>query len=221
MTASPPLYNFADHTLGKSLRTFWPLTVTGLENIPSDTGAILCSNHLTVADQLFIGITARRHVTFWAKAEYFSAPGLRGWLNRTVVNGMGSIPVERAGGRAVLAAFDAAVPILRGGGLVAVFPEGTRSPDGRLYRGRTGAVRLAAQAGVPIVPVGITGTDRIRPRGSRFARPHPISLSFAPPMPVKVESPADARVLTDELLSVIQSLTGQEYVGEYAPPRKR
>ncbi|WP_436537358.1 lysophospholipid acyltransferase family protein [Actinoplanes sp. HUAS TT8] len=215
----PPLYAGAHRTLGTLLRTLWPTTVTGLENIPGDSGAILCSNHHAIADQLFLGVNTPRHVAFWAKAEYFRSPGLRGNLTRRVVTGMGAIPVERAGGRAVLTAFDAAVPILRAGGLVAVFPEGTRSPDGRLYRGRTGAVRLAAQAGVPVVPVGITGTDHIRPAGHRFPRPRPITLTFGLPIPVKVESAKDARHLTDELISAIQSLTGQEYVPSYAPPR--
>ncbi|BCY13647.1 1-acyl-sn-glycerol-3-phosphate acyltransferase [Actinoplanes sp. L3-i22] len=219
MTRMPPLYAGAHRTLGALLRGLWPTTVTGLENIPGDSGAILCPNHHAIADQLFLGVNTPRHVAFWAKAEYFRSPGARGNLTRRVVTGMGAIPVERGGGRAVLSAFDAAVPILKAGGLVAVFPEGTRSPDGRLYRGRTGAVRLAAQAGVPVVPVGITGTDHIRPAGRRFPRRHPVTLTFAPPIPVKVESAADARRLTDDLIAAIQSLTAQEYVPSYAPPR--
>ncbi|MFC3993188.1 lysophospholipid acyltransferase family protein [Actinoplanes siamensis] len=215
----PPLYAGAHRTLGALLRTFWPTTVTGLEHLPADSGAILCANHHAVADQLFLGVNTPRHVAFWAKAEYFRSPGLRGKLTRRVVTGMGAIPVERAGGRAVLSAFDAAVPILRAGGLVAVFPEGTRSPDGRLYRGRTGAIRLAAQAGVPVVPVGILGTERIRPAGRRLPRRHPITLAFGPAIPVRVESARDARRLTDELTAAIRSLTGQEYVPTYAPAR--
>jgi 1-acyl-sn-glycerol-3-phosphate acyltransferase len=216
----PSLYSAAHRTVGAALRGLWPTTVTGLENIPDDTGAILCPNHHAIADQLFLGVNTPRHVAFWAKAEYFRSPGLLGDLTRRVVTGMGAIPVERAGGRAVLTAFDAAVPILKAGGLVAVFPEGTRSPDGRLYRGRTGAVRLAAQAGVPVVPVGIRGTDRIRPTGRRLPRRHPVTLAFGPALPVKVESAQDARRLTDELIAEIRSLTGQEYVAAYAPPRR-
>ncbi|GAA2699366.1 1-acyl-sn-glycerol-3-phosphate acyltransferase [Actinoplanes palleronii] len=218
MTRMPPLYASAHRTLGILLRGLWPTTVTGLENLPA-TGAILAANHHAIADQLFLGINTPRHIAFWAKAEYFRGDGLVGGLTRRVVTGMGAIPVERAGGRAVLTAFDAAVPILRGGGLVAVFPEGTRSPDGRLYRGRTGAVRLAAQAGVPVVPIGIRGTDHIRRAGDRFPRPQAISLAFGTPIPVKVESAPDARRLTDELIAAIQALTGQEYAGSYAPIR--
>ncbi len=216
MTRMPPLYAAAHRTVGGLLRGLWPTTVTGLEHLPTDSGAVLCSNHHAIADQLFLGVNTPRHIAFWAKAEYFRSSG----LTRRVVTGMGAIPVERAGGRAVLAAFDAAVPILRNGGLVAVFPEGTRSPDGRLYRGRTGAVRLAAQAGVPIVPVGLRGTDQIRPAGHRFPRPHSVSLTFGPALPIKVESAADARRLTDELIAQIQALTGQEYVPSYAPARQ-
>ncbi|MFB9334020.1 lysophospholipid acyltransferase family protein [Actinoplanes octamycinicus] len=211
----PPLYAVAHRTLGAVLRGLWPTTVTGLEHLPAGSGAILAANHHAIADQLFLGVNTPRHIAFWAKAEYFRGSG----LTRRVVTGMGAIPVERAGGRAVLSAFDAAVPILRAGGLVAVFVEGTRSPDGRLYRGRTGAARLAAQAGVPIVPVGIRGTDQVRPAGRRFPRRHPIRLDFGPAIPVKVESAQDARRATDEVVAAIQGMTGQEYAGKYAPPR--
>lgn len=215
MTRTPPLYAVSHRTLGALIRGIWRPAVTGLEHVPAGTGAILCANHLSVGDQLFLGLTAPRHVAFWAKAEYFRSPGLRGAITRRVVTGMGAIPVERGGGRAVLSAFDAAVPILRAGGLVAVFPEGTRSPDGRLYRGRTGAVRLAAQAGVPLVPVGIRGTEPRHP-GRRA-----ISVAFGPALPapdpgLKVTG---IRATTDELITRIQALTGQEYVPDYAPTR--
>jgi 1-acyl-sn-glycerol-3-phosphate acyltransferase len=216
MTRTPPLYALARHTAGRYLTRSWRPTVTGLEHLPDAGGAILAANHLSVADQLFLGILTPRHIAFWAKAEYFRAPGPRGRLTRRIVTGMGAIPVERAGGRAALAAFDAAVPVLRSGGLVAIFPEGTRSPDGRLYRGRTGTVRLAHQAGVPVIPVGIRGTDRIRPPGARLPRRHPISVAFGPAIPVRVETPADVRRLTDTLMAAIRSLTAQEYVPHHA-----
>ncbi len=188
MTRMPPLYAGAHRTVGALLRTLWPTTVTGLENIPAGTGAILCPNHHAIADQLFLAVNTPRHIAFWAKAEYFRAPGARGSVTRRVVTGMGAIPVERAGGRAVLTAFDAAIPIL--------------------YKRQ-----------VPVIPVGIRGTDQIRPADRRLPRRRPISLSFGPPIPVKVESAPDARRLTDELIAAIQSLTGQQYVPSYAPPR--
>jgi 1-acyl-sn-glycerol-3-phosphate acyltransferase len=208
---TPLLYRLTNRTVGAAVRTIWRPTVTGLEHLPAG-GAILCPNHLSVGDQLFLGITAPRHIAFWAKAEYFQATGPRGALTRRVVTGMGAIPVERGGGRAVLAAFDAATPILRRGGLIAVFPEGTRSPDGRLYRGRTGAARLAAQAGVPLVPIGIRGTERDGP----LLRP--ISVAYGEPLPAPATdaAPAEIRAVTDELVARIQALSGQEYVPTYA-----
>jgi 1-acyl-sn-glycerol-3-phosphate acyltransferase len=212
MRPMPPLYAAANRTLGRYLRATWRPTVTGLDHLPATGGAILAPNHLSVGDQLFLGILTPRHIAFWAKAEYFR----RDPLTRRVVQGMGAIPVERSGGRAVLTAFAAAVPVLEAGGLVAVFPEGTRSPDGRLYRGRTGAVRLAHQSGVPIIPVGITGTDRLRPPGSRFPRRHPVTVAFGPPVEVHITAPADVRSTTDTLMAAIQRLTGQPYVPHYA-----
>ncbi|MEV4121574.1 lysophospholipid acyltransferase family protein [Micromonospora sp. NPDC049645] len=216
MTETPPLYAVAQRTIGRYLRHSWRPTVTGLGHLPESGGAILAANHLSIADQLFLGILTPRHVAFWAKAEYFRSPGPLGHLTRRAVTGLGAIPVERGGGRAVLSAFDAAIPVLRSGGLVAIFPEGTRSPDGRLYRGRTGTVRLAHQAGVPIIPVGIRGTDRVRPPGARLPRRHPISITFGPAIPVRIDAPADVRRLTDTLMATIQSLSGQEYVPRYA-----
>ncbi|MEV0719170.1 lysophospholipid acyltransferase family protein [Asanoa sp. NPDC050611] len=210
---TPPLYALAHRTVGGYLRRRWCPTVTGLDHLPANGGAILAANHLSIADQLFLGVLTPRHVAFWAKVEYFRSP-----LTRGFATGMGAIPVDRGGGRAALTAFDAAEPILRAGGLVAIFPEGTRSPDGRLYRGRTGAVRLAHRAGVPIVPVGIIGTDRLRSAGSRLPRRRPVSITFGPAMPVVVERPADIRIQTDALMATIQTLTKQEYVARHARP---
>jgi 1-acyl-sn-glycerol-3-phosphate acyltransferase len=218
MTGAPPLYALARHTVGRYLRHRWRPTVTGLGHLPASGGAVIAANHLSVADQLFLGILTPRHIAFWAKAEYFRSPGPRGRVTRGVVTGLGAIPVERGGGRAALSAFDAAVPVLRSGGLVAVFPEGTRSPDGRLYRGRTGVVRLAHRAGVPIIPVGIRGTDQVRPPGTRFPRRHPISITFGPAVAVHIGEPADIRRLTDTVMAIIQTLTDQEYVPRYARP---
>lgn len=216
MTRTPPLYALAQHTVGRYLRNVWRPTINGLNHLPDSGGAILAANHLSIADQLFLGILTPRHIAFWAKAEYFRSPGLHGRLTRSVIGGMGAIPVDRGGGRAALTAFDAAKPVLRSGGLVAVFPEGTRSPDGRLYRGRTGVVRLAHQANAPIIPVGIRGTDQVRPPGNRFPRRTAISITFGPAIPVHIEKPADIRRITDTLMATIQTLTGQEYVSNYA-----
>jgi 1-acyl-sn-glycerol-3-phosphate acyltransferase len=211
---TPPLYGLARATAGTALRLGWRPRVSGLEHLPPG-GAILAGNHLSVADQLFLGAVVPRHIAFWAKAEYFRG----GRLARALVTGLGAIPVERAGGRAVLGAFAAAVPVLRAGGLVAVFPEGTRSPDGRLYRGRTGAVRLARQAGVPIVPFGVTGTGAVQPVGARLPRLGPlVRYHIGRPLNVAEGTPREA---TDALMERIRALCGQEYVPRYAPIQSR
>src|SRR4051794_5270548 len=132
----------------------WRPHVEGLENIPAAGGAIFAGNHLSVADELFLGSVVPRHLAFWAKSDYFVGTGIKGWFTRSLMHGLGAIKVERAGGRAALTAFDGAIPVLKAGDMVAVYPEGTRSPDGRLYRGRTGVARLAVAAGGAGIPRG-------------------------------------------------------------------
>src|SRR3954462_14282691 len=154
----PLLYSIGKVTVGKAMILGWRPHVEGIEHIPATGGAVFAGNHLSVADELFLGSVVPRHLAFWAKAEYFSGKGLSGFLTKQLMEGLGAIKVERAGGRAALTAFDAAIPALKAGDMVAVSPEAPRSPDGRLYRGRTGAARLGVAAGVPIIPVGMIGT---------------------------------------------------------------
>jgi 1-acyl-sn-glycerol-3-phosphate acyltransferase len=176
-----------------------------------------------VADELFLGSVVPRHIAFWAKAEYFSGKGIGGFFTKRLMEGLGAIRVERAGGRAALTAFDGAIPVLKAGDMVAVYPEGTRSPDGRLYRGRTGAARLGVAAGVPIIPVGMIGTEKVQPIG----QPYPMigrgkpTIKFGKPIETvgRADDRTSLRALTDEIMSEIQKLTGQEYVPRYAPPR--
>ncbi|KXK58252.1 glycerol acyltransferase [Micromonospora rosaria] len=219
----PLLYTIGKLTVGPALRLAFRPTVEGLEHIPKSGGAIFAGNHLSVADELFLGAVVPRHLAFWAKSEYFKGPGVKGTFTRFVLTGLGAIPVERAGGRAALSAFDAAIPALRGGDQVAIYPEGTRSPDGRLYRGRTGAARLAVAAGVPIVPVGMIGTEKVQPIGARVPRPGAgkITVRFGKPLDFtgRPDDRTSLREMTDELMSEIQKLTGQEYVPRYAPKR--
>ncbi|WP_320066611.1 lysophospholipid acyltransferase family protein [Micromonospora sp. RTGN7] len=219
----PLLYTIGRLTVAPALRLAFRPTVEGLEHIPETGGAIFAGNHLSVADELFLGTVVPRHLAFWAKVEYFNSPGPKGALSKFVLTGLGAIPVERAGGRAALSAFDAAIPVLKGGDLVAVYPEGTRSPDGRLYRGRTGAARLAVAAGVPIIPVGMIGTDRAQPIGSRMPRPGraEIIIRFGKPLDFtgRPDDRTSLREVTDEVMGEIQKLTGQEYVPRYSPPR--
>ncbi|MDG4832748.1 lysophospholipid acyltransferase family protein [Solwaraspora sp. WMMD1047] len=221
----PLLYTIGKLTVGNGLLLGWRPKVEGLEHVPATGGAIFAGNHLSVADELFLGAVVPRHLAFWAKAEYFTGTGFRGWLSRSVIGGLGAIRVERAGGRAALSAFDGAVPVLRGGDLVVIYPEGTRSPDGRLYRGRTGVARLAMAAGVPVIPVGMIGTEKIQPIGTRVPRlgaGRPI-VRFGKPMDFtgRAEDRSSLRQITDEVMMEIQKLTGQEYVNRYAPARER
>ncbi|MGC5291038.1 lysophospholipid acyltransferase family protein [Micromonospora sp. DT231] len=219
----PLLYTIGKLAVGPTLRLAFRPTVEGLENVPKSGGAIFAGNHLSVADELFLGTVVPRHLAFWAKSEYFKGAGVKGAISKFVLTGLGAIPVERGGGRAALSAFDAAIPVLKNGDLVVVYPEGTRSPDGRLYRGRTGTVRLATSTGVPIIPVGMIGTDKAQPIGARVPRPGAAEIIIRFGKPIDLTGrPTDRtslRQMTDEMMNEIQKLTGQEYVPRYAPPR--
>ncbi|MEU9742934.1 lysophospholipid acyltransferase family protein [Micromonospora chersina] len=219
----PLLYTIGKLIVAPTVRLAFRPHVEGLEHIPATGGAIFAGNHLSVADELLLGTVVPRHLAFWAKSEYFTGTGVKGAFSKFVLTGLGAIPVERAGGRAALSAFDAAIPVLKAGDLVAVYPEGTRSPDGRLYRGRTGAARLAVAAGVPIIPVGVTGTDKAQPIGTRVPRPGraKITIRFGKPLDFtgRSDDRTSLREMTDELMAEIQKLTGQEYVPRYAPKR--
>lgn len=216
----PLLYTIGQYTVAPAMRLGWRPRVEGLEHLPATGAAILAGNHLSVADELFLGAVVPRHIAFWAKEEYFHGTGIVGTVVATVVRGLGAIPVHRAGGRAALHAFDAAIPALQAGDLVGVYPEGTRSPDGRLYRGRVGTARLALQAGVPVIPVGMLGTERVQPIGARLPRLGPrVEVRFGKPMDF-TGRPSDSkslRAITDEIMAEIQRLTGQEYVARYSP----
>jgi 1-acyl-sn-glycerol-3-phosphate acyltransferase len=220
----PLLYSIGKVTVGKAMILGWRPRVEGIEHVPAHGGAIFAGNHLSVADELFLGSVVPRHLAFWAKAEYFSGEGVKGTFTKALMHGLGAIKVERAGGRAALTAFDAAIPALQGGDMVAVYPEGTRSPDGRLYRGRTGVARLAVAAGVPIIPVGMIGTEKVQPIGQPYPRLvgwGKVTVKFGKPIETlgRADDRTSLRALTDEVMAEIQKLTGQEYVPRYAPRR--
>jgi 1-acyl-sn-glycerol-3-phosphate acyltransferase len=211
--------------LGPLLRLVFRPQVEGAENVPTEGPAILASNHLSYADWLFMPLTLPRRVTFVAKAEYFTTPGVKGWFQRLFFSGSGQVPIDRSGASAAEGALTAAKRVLAEGELFGIYPEGTRSHDGRLYRGKTGVARLALETGVPVIPVAVVGTDVVAPPGKKFG-------SFTRPV-VRFGKPLDferydglendryiLRSITDEIMYEIMRLSGQEYVDLYATRAK-
>ena len=211
--------------LGPLLRVIFRPRVSGAENVPEEGPAILASNHLSYADWLFMPLTLARRVTFVAKAEYFNTPGIKGWFQKKFFSGSGQVPIDRSGASAAEGALSAAKKVLESGELFGIYPEGTRSHDGRLYRGKTGVARLALETGVPVIPVAVVGTDVVAPPGKKFG-------SFTRPV-VRFGRPLDfsryeglendryiLRSVTDEIMYEIMRLSGQEYVDKYAAVAK-
>lgn len=205
--------------IGPFLRVTSRFTITGLENVPAEGPALLVGNHETVADWLFTPLLVPRRITFLAKSDYFTGTGIRGMLSRWFFAGSGQYPIDRTNADAAQAALDAGMEVLSSGGLLCIYPEGTRSPDGRLYRGKTGPARLALRAGVPIVPVGVTGSAEYVRRFGRFHRPVRVRVMIGEPLDLTPWAGREGdrtaeREITDEYMRRIQALTGQEYVHE-------
>lgn len=211
--------------IGPILRLlFWP-KVSGLENVPDKGPAIIASNHLSFSDHFFMPLVVRRKITFVAKAEYFTGKGIKGWLTRMFFTGVGTIPVDRSGGRAARAALDTGLRVLREGGLFGIYPEGTRSPDGRLYRGKTGIARVALESGVPVIPVVMLNADEIQPPGKILPKIKRAQLRFGEPMTFERYAGMAGdrfieRAVTDEIMYTLMMLSGREYVDIYAQKAK-
>jgi 1-acyl-sn-glycerol-3-phosphate acyltransferase len=197
-------------------------TVRGRENVPPTGPFIIASNHLSFIDSMAIPLMAPRRVGYLAKAEYFTGTGMRGWFTRTLFTALGALPVERETHRAAQAALDTAMSVLQAGGGFGVYPEGTRSRDGRLSRGKTGVAWLALTADCPVVPVGITGTDRIQPIGASWPRPHRFTVTFGTPLTFpehrgKAGNNRARREVTDAIMEAVAELSGQEKAGWGGP----
>ncbi len=197
-------------------------TVTGLENVPIDGPFIVASNHLSFLDSVIIQALMPRKVGFFAKAEYFTGTGLKGKLMKSFFEGVGSIPVERGEQAASVAALKTLLDILEDGGGVGIYPEGTRSRDGLLYRGRTGVGWLTLTTGAPVVPVGLEGTEKLQPAGSNGVKPQHFSMRVGEPLYFDKLGPDHSlpvrRDATDRIMDAIAALSGQERASGYNKP---
>jgi 1-acyl-sn-glycerol-3-phosphate acyltransferase len=212
MYGSPVFWLFLKFVLlGPALRLLFRPKVTGLEHVPREGGAIIAANHVSFLDPLLLPLVVpHRRVMFLTKVKYIDKPLLRWFLA-----GAGVIPVATGDPRAVKDSITAAVQVVLSGRLVGIFPEGTRSPDGRLHKGKTGVARVALESGVPVIPAGITGTDLAFPRGARLPRPRSVRIAFGPP--IRLASSGDqvrghllTRTATDQVMEAIRGLSGQQ-----------
>jgi 1-acyl-sn-glycerol-3-phosphate acyltransferase len=229
----PVAYWIMKAIISPFLLLLWRVRVEGRENIPARGPVILAANHQSFCDSFFLPLVVKRRVTYVAKAEYFDS-----WKTAWFFRAAGQIPMNRSGGDASQRALDTATQVLSDGGVLAIYPEGTRAPDIRLHKGKTGVARLSLGCDVPVIPVGIVGTCAVQPPGSMFMRPfRSITIRFGPPVAYDYHGRRlttgarhvgsegsdqdELRTLTDTLMQDIASLSGQEYVDEYASRKKR
>jgi 1-acyl-sn-glycerol-3-phosphate acyltransferase len=211
--------------VGPLLRLFFRPRVEGIENLPQEGPAILASNHLSFSDSIFLPLMAPRHITFLAKSDYFTGRGVKGRLTAFFFRGLGQVPLDRSGGNASQAAIETGTRILREGELLGIYPEGTRSPDGRLYRGKTGVARMALEAGVKVIPVAMINTDRIQPPGKIIPKIMRAGIRIGEPLDFSRYAGMEGdrfvlRSVTDEIMYELMTLSGQEYVDMYATKAK-
>ncbi|WP_037856616.1 lysophospholipid acyltransferase family protein [Streptomyces sp. NRRL S-340] len=219
-------YHLLKHVLlGPLLRLFFRPRIEGLEHVPRSGPAIVAGNHLSFSDHFLMPAVLRRRITFLAKAEYFTGPGLKGRLTAAFFRSAGQIPVDRSGREAGRAAVREGLGVLRRGELLGIYPEGTRSHDGRLYKGKVGVAVMALEAGVPVVPCAMIGTFEAQPPGRVVPRVHPVVIRFGEPLDFSRYAGMEGekavlRAVTDEIMYAILSLSGQEYVDRYAADAK-
>jgi 1-acyl-sn-glycerol-3-phosphate acyltransferase len=207
--------------LGPLLRVLFRPWVRGMENIPTSGAAILASNHLSFSDSIFLPLMSRRPVVFLAKSEYFTGKGLKGALTRWFFKSTGQLPIDRSGGKASEASLNTGLGVLAQGLVLGIYPEGTRSPDGRLYRGRTGIARMALEAKVPIIPVAMIDTEKVQPIGQKMPKIRRIGIVVGQPLDFSRFDGMEGdrivlRAVTDEIMYELKQLSGQEYVDAYA-----
>lgn len=207
--------------LGPLLRVIFRPWVRGAQNIPTSGAAILASNHLSFSDSIFLPLQLRRPVTFLAKSDYFTGKGIKGALVRWFFKSTGQLSIDRSGGKASEASLNTGLGVLELGNLLGIYPEGTRSPDGRLYRGRTGIARMVLEAKVPVIPVAMIDTEKVQAIGQKLPRIRRVGIVIGAPLDFsRFEGMEGDRVVlravTDEIMYELQRLSGQEYVDAYA-----
>jgi 1-acyl-sn-glycerol-3-phosphate acyltransferase len=192
-----------------------------LENIPGTGPVILASNHLSFSDSIFLPLQSRRPVVFLAKSEYFTGKGIKGALTRWFFKSTGQLPIDRSGGKASEASLNTGLKVLGQGQVLGIYPEGTRSPDGRLYRGRTGIARMVLESKAPVIPVAMIDTEKVQPIGKRLPRIRRIGIVVGTPLDFSRFDGMEGdrivlRAVTDEIMYELRKLSGQEYVDAYA-----
>ncbi|MFD4738801.1 lysophospholipid acyltransferase family protein [Streptomyces virginiae] len=215
-------YHLLKHVLlGPLLRLLFRPRIEGLENIPADGAAIVAGNHLSFSDHFLMPAILKRRITFLAKAEYFTGPGVKGRLTAFFFRSAGQIPVDRSGKNAGQAALREGLGVLAKDELLGIYPEGTRSHDGRLYKGKVGVAAMALGAGVPVIPCAMVGTFEIQPPGKKLPKIRRVTIRFGEPMEFSRYAGMEGeravlRAVTDEIMYAILGLSGQEYVDRYA-----
>lgn len=207
--------------LGPLLRVLFRPWVRGMENIPATGPVILASNHLSFSDSIFLPLQARRPVVFLAKSEYFTGKGIKGALTRWFFKSTGQLPIDRSGGKASEASLNTGLKVLGQNQVLGIYPEGTRSPDGRLYRGRTGIARMVLESKAPVIPVAMIDTEKVQPIGKRLPRIRRIGIVVGTPLDFSRFDGMEGdrivlRAVTDEIMYELRKLSGQEYVDAYA-----
>jgi 1-acyl-sn-glycerol-3-phosphate acyltransferase len=207
--------------LGPLLWTVFRPWVKGLENIPQTGPAIIVSNHVSFVDSIFLPLVAPRTMSFLAKSDYFTGTGLKGFLVRTFMKATGQLPIDRAGGKASEASLNTGLGVISEGRILGIYPEGTRSPDGRMYRGRTGVARMVLEAEVPVIPSAVVGTRDVMPLGAKFPKVRRVGVIFGEPLDFTRFAGMEGdrfvlRAITDEITYEMNRLSQQEYVDTYA-----
>ena len=206
---------------GPLVGTIFRPWVIGHENVPKTGGVIMASNHLSFVDSIFLPLNMDRRISFLAKSDYYTARGPKGWFIKNFLKGTGMLPIDRSGGKASEASLQTGLGVLARGDVLGIYPEGTRSPDGRMYRGRTGVARMILEGHVPVVPVAMVNTEKVMPLGSWLPKIRRVGIIIGEPLDFSRFEGMEGdrfilRSITDEIMYELDRLSGQEYVDVYA-----